>query len=79
MCEQMLIGLNYLHTVKKIVHRDIKPANVLIHSSGRMCISDFGMSGMAKSQKYIQAIQQTAKWDTFCGTFTYMRFVILCY
>ncbi|KAG2388845.1 hypothetical protein C9374_000284 [Naegleria lovaniensis] len=72
MCEQMLIGLNYLHTVKKIVHRDIKPANVLVHSSGRVCIADFGMSGMAKSQKYVQAIQQTAKWETFCGTYVYM-------
>jgi len=30
------------------------------------------MAGMQKAQQYIQAIQQTAKWDTFCGTFTYM-------
>ncbi|KAL9645747.1 hypothetical protein ABK040_003479 [Willaertia magna] len=72
MCYQILTGLHYLHTEKKIVHRDIKPANILVNSTGRVCLADFGMAGFSKSQNQLQAIQQTAKWETFCGTFTYM-------
>eukprot|EP01084_Bolivina_argentea_P155322 270676_1 len=36
-----LTGLKYLHE-KQYVHRDIKPENILIHSSGKYKLSDFG-------------------------------------
>lgn len=36
-------GLDYIHS-QKLVHRDIKPENILISSSGKMKLSDFGLS-----------------------------------
>ena len=33
---QVLHGLHYLHTVKRIVHRDIKPSNILVNSKGEV-------------------------------------------
>ncbi|KAJ3576723.1 hypothetical protein NP233_g239 [Leucocoprinus birnbaumii] len=36
-------GLKYLHG-QNIVHGDLKGANVLVHSSGRACLADFGLS-----------------------------------
>jgi serine/threonine protein kinase len=36
-------GIAHLHS-KRIVHQDIKPANILLSKSGRVVITDFGMS-----------------------------------
>lgn len=40
---QLLCGLNYCHT-NKVMHRDLKPQNLLISSSGRLKIADFGLA-----------------------------------
>ncbi|KAK1231735.1 hypothetical protein PQX77_005144 [Marasmius sp. AFHP31] len=42
-------GLAYLHS-KKIVHGDLKGVNILITSSLRACIADFGLSHVADTQ-----------------------------
>lgn len=40
---QILSGLNYLHTIVRVVHRDLKPENILIANTGRVAkICDFG-------------------------------------
>jgi len=38
-------ALHYLHTKLKVIHRDVKPSNILISSSGKVKMCDFGISG----------------------------------
>lgn len=61
---QVLKGLDYLHTQKKLIHRDIKPSNLLVNTQGKVKIADFGVSGI---------IEKTwAEKKTFVGTTVYM-------
>ncbi|KAG2386718.1 hypothetical protein C9374_002462 [Naegleria lovaniensis] len=69
MTYQILKGLKYIHEECYIIHRDIKPANILINSKGICKIADFGMSGFWIKSK-LEEIQKTAKFDTFCGTYS---------
>ena len=38
-------ALHYLHTKLKVIHRDVKPSNILVSSSGKVKMCDFGISG----------------------------------
>jgi calcium-dependent protein kinase len=64
---QLLRGLNYLHTSKKVVHRDLKLENILLVSQDRgnleIKIADFGFAKKLDNEEreYLQ-----------CGTPLYM-------
>lgn len=45
---QLLNGLDYLHTVRRIIHNDIKPENILFSTNGAVKIADFGVSNRLK-------------------------------
>ncbi|MBP3763537.1 MAG: protein kinase [Bacteroidales bacterium] len=60
-------GLAYMHRqMPPIIHQDIKPANVLLHSSGRFVITDFGISRSALSSSGTSEALKSA------GTIAYM-------
>ncbi len=58
-------GLSYAHE-RHVLHRDIKPSNILIDSSYRPYITDFGLARMT------QASQSTLSQDMLMGTPHYM-------
>jgi serine/threonine protein kinase len=41
---QFLDGLTYAHEHGRTVHRDLKPANLMVHTTGRLKIADFGIA-----------------------------------
>jgi len=63
---QLLQGVAALHRAGK-VHRDLKPSNVLVTSSGRVVILDFGITGEISPAGTAQTID-----ETISGTVEYM-------
>lgn len=61
----LLSALDYAHR-QNIVHRDIKPANLLIESSGRVKLTDFGVARIQDSA------DATRTQGTLVGTLRYM-------
>jgi len=54
---EMIVCIEQLHMLK-VIHRDVKPDNFLIHSSGHLKISDFGLAfdgHWTHSQAYYQS------------------------
>ena len=58
-CRDVLAGLSYLHTHRKI-HRDVKAGNILLGPDGRAKLADFGVAG--------QLSDNTMKRRTLTGT-----------
>ncbi|KRX05479.1 Protein kinase-like domain [Pseudocohnilembus persalinus] len=52
---QILEGIKYMHTNKRIMHRDLKPANIIFKNqyTNELVIADFGLSTEIDIQNYL--------------------------
>ena len=60
---EILMALTHMHN-NDIIYRDLKLENILMHSSGHIALTDFGLSK--------QGVQEGAGAQTFCGTAEYI-------
>jgi eukaryotic-like serine/threonine-protein kinase len=55
-------GLAAAHA-EGVVHRDLKPENILVGTSGRVCVSDFGLSRLAAGMESTERIERGGSRD----------------
>lgn len=65
---EVALALGHLHS-NNFIYRDLKPENVLLHETGHICVTDFGLS------KALDPDQKDT--HTMCGTPEYLRKAIL--
>lgn len=75
--KEILQGLDYLHSKRRIVHRDIKPGNILLHleeNGGKVKLCDFGLAGFKDSEnlKILLKEKRKIRFNSFVGTNIYM-------
>ena len=58
MAIQVLSGLSYLHS-NQLIHRDLKPANILLHTSGKVKLCDFGMTTLNENSMHTTVVGTT--------------------
>eukprot|EP00049_Salpingoeca_infusionum_P023188 m.10799 g.10799 ORF g.10799 m.10799 type:complete len:602 (-) comp5618_c0_seq1:120-1925(-) len=66
-CE-LVLAIEHLHDLG-IIYRDLKPENIMLNAQGHVVLTDFGMCK--------EAIGDSEKTHTFCGTIEYMAPEIL--
>lgn len=64
--QQLVDGVSYCHE-RGVCHRDLKPENLLLDASGRLKISDFGLSCLPEAKGRSMAALRTT-----CGTPNYV-------
>ncbi|MBK9575260.1 MAG: protein kinase [Rhodoferax sp.] len=62
----LLMALDHAHA-QNVVHRDVKPANILIESSGRIKLADFGVARIGRGPFRAGAHRGRGSLDLFSG------------
>ena len=47
---EVIIALEYLHTVINVIYRDLKPENILLAEDGHIKLADFGLSALIRKE-----------------------------
>ncbi|KAF8883805.1 kinase-like domain-containing protein [Infundibulicybe gibba] len=64
---QLVAGMDYIHS-QGVCHRDLKPENILLDVTGRLKISDFGLSAVYK----LKESGKTRMLSERCGSLPYV-------